>query len=79
MVWFREFATERAACNGSTPAGESPVTVLPQEGCVVIPDSGFGRPASGKLRRIRPRRPEDSVSGSNGAENTRKQRKKVLN
>jgi hypothetical protein len=31
-----------AACNGGTPAGESPVTVLPQERCVVIPDSGYG-------------------------------------
>ena len=36
------FATERAACNGSAPAGASPVIVLPQKGGVVIPDSGFG-------------------------------------
>ena len=34
------FVWERAACNGSTPAGGSPVTVFPQEGCVVIPDPG---------------------------------------
>jgi len=37
-----KFATKRAACNGSTPAGGSPATVFPQEGCVVIPDSGTG-------------------------------------
>jgi hypothetical protein len=40
MVESVNFATERAACNGSAPAGASPATVLPQEGCVVIPDSG---------------------------------------
>src|SRR5262249_3932716 len=42
VVWFVNFATERAACNGSTPTGASPVTVFPQGGCVVIPDSGCG-------------------------------------
>jgi hypothetical protein len=42
QVVFSNFATGRAAGNGSTPAGGSPVTVLPQEGCVVIPDSGCG-------------------------------------
>src|SRR5262245_31837013 len=39
VVWFLNFATVHAACNGTIPAGASPVTVLPQEGCVVIPDS----------------------------------------
>ena len=42
LVSHLNFATERAACNGSAPAGASPATVLPQEGCVVIPDSGSG-------------------------------------
>jgi hypothetical protein len=58
QVVFSNFATGRAAGNGSTPAGGSPITVLPQEGCVVIPDSGCGRPASGKRGCPRPRRPE---------------------
>src|SRR5215813_10242838 len=30
VVWFVNFATERAACNGSTPTGASPVTVSTQ-------------------------------------------------
>src|SRR4029434_7239504 len=47
-----KFATKRAACNGSAPAGASPVIVLPQKGGVVIPDSGCGCPTSGKLGGI---------------------------
>jgi hypothetical protein len=42
LVLIADFVMERAACNGSTPAGGSPVTAFPQEGCVVIPDSGSG-------------------------------------